>query len=54
MKSSGIETLNYRMRMNLNRITNLTVSTTARLFLYLLLAFRFLLLILKSINYELH
>ena len=32
MKSSGIETLKYRMRTNLNRITNLTASTATAIF----------------------
>ncbi len=32
MKSSGIETLNFRMRRNLNRIINLTVSSTTAIF----------------------
>jgi hypothetical protein len=32
MKSSGIETLNYRMKIDLNRIINLTVSTDPAIF----------------------
>jgi len=32
MKSSGIETVNYRMRTKLNRITNLALSTSPAIF----------------------
>lgn len=32
MKSSGIETINYRMITNLNRITNLALSTDTAIF----------------------